>query len=195
MQDAQKYQRPTFDEALHEWQKVLTGSGLPAECEWILDENLIFEKDPAAPSGLRLAYQTRFTPRPKELIEVTYEFFSDFEARMVFYRVGTAHGKSVCLLLCDPVFETRGPAEGFLRRDDWLMSFHPGAQQEIEEVTDVQRWKNRLVAGRPLADVDFCLPLTIVRELEAHGRVLTPYERFGVKMIEAWKRWQRSSEP
>lgn len=193
MQDAQKYQRPPFEEALREWQKVLAGSGHPTQCEWILDENLVFEKDAAAPTGMRLAYQTQFTVRPPELAEATYEFFSDFEARMVFYRLGSAHGKSVCLVLCDPVFETRGPAEGFLRRDDWLISFYAGGPDAIEEITDPQRWQNRLVSGRPLCDVDFCMPLAVLRELEVHGRPLTPYERFGVKMIDAWQRWQRSS--
>ena len=195
MQDAQKYQRPAFAEALAEWRKILTGAGHPAECEWILDENLVFEKDPTAAAGVKVGYQTRFTARPANLAQTTYEFFTDFEARLVFYRLGSSHGKSVCLLLCDPIFETRGPNEGFLRRDDWLISFHAGADDELEEITDAQRWQNRLVSGRPLADVDFCMPLAALRELEVHGRVLTPYERFGVKMIDAWQRWQRSSEP
>ena len=61
MQDAQKYQRPPFEEAIKEWQRILTAAGLPTECEWILDENLVFEKDAAAPSGVRLAFQTQFT--------------------------------------------------------------------------------------------------------------------------------------
>jgi len=193
MSDAPNYQRPSFDEALNEWNKVLHGCGFPTECEWILDENLVFEKDATSPTGVKASYQTAFTVRPADLAQVTYEFFTDFDARLVFYRLGTSHGKSVCLLLCDPVFETRGPEDGFLRRDDWLVSFHPGADSEIEEITDPERYRNRLVSGRPLADVDFCLPLAVVRELEAHGRVLTPYERFGVKMIDAWQRWQRVS--
>lgn len=193
MSDAPNFQRPSFDEALNEWQKVLTGCGLPAQCEWILDENLVFEKDATTPSGVKVGYQTAFTLRPPDLARVTYDFFTDFDARLVFYRLGTSHGKSVCLLLCDPMFETRGPEEGFLRRDDWSISFHPGDQTEIEEIVDNQRWKNRLISGRPLLDVDFCMPLAAVRELEVHGRVLTPYERFGVKMIDAWQRWQRVS--
>lgn len=193
MQDAQKYQRPPFEEAVKEWQRLLNVSGLPTECEWILDENLVFEKDTTTPAGVRLAFQTQFTVRPADLARQTYEFFTDFEARMVFYRLGTSGGKSVCLLLCDPVFETRGEAEGFVRRDEWLVSFHPGGKGEIEEITDGQRWKNRLVSGRPLMDVDFCMPLVVLRELEVHGRALTPPERFGVKMVEAWQRWQRAS--
>jgi hypothetical protein len=193
MQDAQNNQRPPFEAAFAEWRKILTDAGLPAECEWILDENLVFEKDAAAPSGVRLSYQTQFTLRPADLAHVTYDFFADFEARIVFYRVGSSHGKSICLLLCDPVFETRGANDGFVRRDDWAISFCPGVAEDIEEITDAQRWKGRLISGRPLNDVDFCMPLAVLRELEIHGRALTPYERFGVKMMDAWQRWQRSS--
>lgn len=193
MPDVQKYQRPPFTVALAEWRNALIANGLPAECEWILDENLVFEKDAQAPSGVRLAFQTQFTPRPADLAQVAYDFFADFEARIVFYRVGTAGGKSICLLLCDPVFETRGAADGFERRDDWAMSFCPGVPENIEEITDAERWKGRLISGRPLSDVDFCMPLAVLRELEVHGRALTPYERFGVKMVDAWQRWQRSS--
>jgi len=193
MPDAQQHPRPTFDEALNEWQNILSAAGHPTECEWILDENLVFEKRESDPSRVKLSFQTRFTPRPADLARVTYDFFADFEARMVFYCVGTANNKSICLVLCDPVFETRGESEGFIRRDDWAMSFHPGPNEAIEEVTDEQRWKKRLVSGRPLSDVDFCMPLAVLRELEAHGRPLTPYERFGVKMVEAWQRWQRTS--
>jgi hypothetical protein len=107
--------------------------------------------------------------------------------------LGTSGGKSVCLLLCDPVFETRGDADGFVRRDEWLISFRPGPKGNIEEITEPQRWKNRLVSGRPLMDVDFCVPLVVLRELEVHGRPLTTPERFGVKMIDAWQRWQRAA--
>lgn len=192
--EAQKHQRPPYETALAEWKKTLAGSGFETECEWILDENLVFEKDAASPTGLRLAYQTRFTKRPQDLAQATYDFFSDFESRLVFYRVGSSHGRSVCLLLCDPVFETRNEEQGFLRRDDWLVSFYPGEKETIEEITDEQRWKQRVIGGRPLADVDFCLPLAVLRELEAHGRALSPGERFGLKIFDAWQRWQRSSE-
>jgi len=193
MQDAQKYQRPPFEEAMKEWQRILANSGFPTECEWILDENLVIEKDPANEAGVKLSYQTQFTTRPQDLAPLAYEFFNDFAARLVFDRLGTSKGKSVCLLLCDPVFETRGEADGFVRRDEWLISFRAGPKGNIEEVTDAQRWKSRLVSGRPLMDVDFCMPLDVLREIEVHGRALTTGERFGVKMIDAWQRWQRSS--
>ncbi len=190
----QKYQRPPFETALKEWQRLLTVAGLPADCEWILDDNLVFEKDASTPAGVRLAFQTQFTQRPADLAPATYDFFSDFEARLVFYRLGTANGKSVCLILCDPVFETRGDAEGFTRRDEWFISFYPGPDAAIEEITDAQRYKNRIISGRPLMDVDFCMPAVVLREIEVHGRALTTPERFGVKVVEAWQRWQRSSD-
>jgi hypothetical protein len=194
MENVQQHQRPSFDEAIQQWQATLAQYGLPTSLEWVLDENLVFEKDAAAASGVRLGFQTRFTQRPEDLARATYDFFSDFDARLVFYRLGTSGGKSVCLLLCDPVFETRGEPEGFIRHDAWLISFRPGPNSAIEEITEEKRWKNRLIGGRPLSDVDFCLPLEVLRELEVHGRALTPYERFGVKVLPAYERWQRSSE-
>ena len=192
MPETQNYQRPPFAIALEEWRKALVAGGQSADCEWILDENLVFEKDAQAPTGLRLSFQTQFTARPADLASVTYDFFTDYEARLVFYRLGTCRGKSICLLLCDPVFETRTEQDGFQRRDDWLISFYVGGGENLEEITDVQRWKNRLVSGRPLSDVDFCMPLAILREIEVHGRALSPNERFGVRMVDAWQRWRRS---
>jgi hypothetical protein len=38
------------------------------------------------------------------------------------------------------------------------------------------------------------MPLAVLMELQVHGRVLGPGERFGVRILEAWRRWQRSSE-
>ena len=37
-------------------------------------------------------------------------------------------------------------------------------------------WQERVVQGRPLTAVDFCMTLAALRELKAHGRVLTPDE-------------------
>ena len=192
MQSNPTVQRPSFEVALKEWNRLLAASGHPTACEWILDENLVFEPDAKSPGGVRLGFQTQFTLRPADLAQASYDFFTDFEARLVFYRLGSCGGKSICLLLCDPVFETRSAAEGFVRRDDWQISFHPGEQTEVEEITDGQRWKNRLIGGRPLADVDFCMPLAALREQEIHGRTLEPGERFGVKVVEAWQRWRRA---
>lgn len=191
MSDKAKFERPYFFDTLDAWKKTLVEHGLPDEILWVLDENLVFENDPSQPNRLRLGFQTQFTATPPELAERTYAFFSDFDARMVFYCLGKSGGRSVCIILCDPVFETRDAEDGFIRKDEWLISFHPGSGREIEEVTNEQRWKHRVLRGRPLSDLDFCMPVDVLRELDAHGRPLTSYERFGVKMIDAYERWNK----
>lgn len=192
MPEDANFERPCFYDALIEWRQILGEHGLPSGILWILDENLVFERDPSRPGGVRLGYQTQFTATPPELAERTYAFFSDFTARIVFYCLGTSHGRSVCMILCDPVFETRGVEEGFIRKDEWLISFHPGPGREIEEIQDEQRWRDRLIRGRPLSDLDFCMPVDVLRELDAHGRPLSSYERFGVKMLSAYERWGKT---
>jgi hypothetical protein len=192
MPNKPNFDRPYFFDALDEWKRLLREHGLPEEILWVLDENLVFETDPTRPSGVRLGFQTRFTATPPELAERTYAFFSEFEARIVFYCLGTAKGRSVCMILCDPVFESRGVEDGFIRRDDWLISFHPGPGKEIEEIQDEQRWRDRVIRGRPLSDLDFCMPVDVLRELDVHGRPLSTYERFGVKVLDAYQRWGKS---
>lgn len=193
MPDTAKFERPHFFDALEEWKKLLDEHGLPSGILWVLDENLVFERDPASPTGVKLGFQTRFTTTPAELAERIYAFFSDFQARIVFYCLGTSKGRAVCIILCDPVFESREAEEGFIRKDEWLISFHPGPGREIEEVVDEQRWKDRIIRGRPLSDLDFCMPVDVLRELDAHGRPLSSYERFGVRVLPAYERWTKSS--
>jgi hypothetical protein len=89
--------------------------------------------------------------------------------------------------LCDPWFEPKTEAEGYIRRDDWLASFYPGSKDELEEITDPRRWQERVVRGRPLSAVDFCMTLAALRELKAHGRVLTPDERFGLQILRSMR--------
>ncbi len=185
METIRRYQRPPFEDALASWKALLAQRGLPADLLWVLDENLCFERDPAASAGVKLSFQTRFTPHPPDAAKVTYHHFAELEARLVFYRIGSNHGRSVCLLLCDPWFEPKEEGEGYLRRDDWLISFHPGGRDEIEEVADVRRWEQRVIRGRPLTAVDFCMTLAALRELKAHGRVLSPDERFGLKILRS----------
>jgi len=188
MEHNAKFQRPSFHEALKAWTELLARRGLPAECVWIFDENLCFEADPAQPGGFRLNYQVAFTPPPPGAEQIAFEEFGDSEARLVFYRIGSSGGKSVCLVVCDPWFEAKGEPEGFLRRDEWRMSFRPGAAEEITLITDEQRWKNRLVRNRPLHDLDFCMSLRAVHEVLAHGRVLSSYERYALRFLGAWRR-------
>ena len=188
METTRRYQRPPFEDALVAWKALLTQRGLSTEIVWILEENLCFEKDPGTPARVKLGFQTRFTAYPPDTAKVTYHHFAELDARLVFYRLGTNAGRSICLLLCDAVFEPKDETHGYVRRDDWLVSFFPGANEEIEEVTDAKRWQERVVRGRPLSAVDFCMTLAALRELKAHGRVLTPDERFGLKILRSMRR-------
>ena len=176
-------------EALKVWQAALAERGLPKELVWIFDENLCFEKDPATRIGFKLGFQTGFSPPPPDAERIAYHHFCEFEARIVFYRVGSSRGKSICLLLCDPWFEPKGEDAGFIRRDGWLISFRPGGAEEIEEITDERRWQERIVRDRPLHDLDFCMTLRAVHEILAHGRVLTTYEHYALKFLHAWRRF------
>ena len=182
------FTRPTFTEALNTWKKLLAERRLPTDLIWLFDENLCFEKDPSGKDNFKLSYQTQLTPPPPVADRVAYNYFTDFEARLVFYRIGSAHGKSVCVQLCDEWFESRNDSHGFVRRDDWLMSFYPGTAGDIEEITDEQRWKNRILRERPLHDLDFCMTLQSVHEMLAHGRVLTAYEHYALKFLHVWRR-------
>lgn len=179
------YHRPVFEDALAAWKQLLQSRGFSTELVWILEENLCFENDPAAAAGVKLGFQTRFTPHPADDAKVSYHHFAESDARVVFYRLGNSRRRSVCMLLCDPWFEPKQEQDGYLRRDDWLISFYPGLPEEIEEITDEQRWKDRVVRGRPLSAVDFCMTFAALHELKAHGRVLTPDERFGLKILRS----------
>lgn len=182
------YTRPTFAEASKAWTSLLQQRGLPAEPLWIFGENLCFEKDARQPAGLCLSYQTAFTPIPRDAEQTAYKYFIQFEAPVVFYRIGSSQGKSVSLVLCDRWFENRKGGEDLLRRDDWLMQFRPGGTEAVEEITDENRWKNRVIRGRPLHDLDFCMTLRGVHEILAHGRVLSSYEHYALRLMHAWHR-------
>jgi hypothetical protein len=185
MANTPSYSRPRFDEAVEAWRSRLRLLGLPTELLWVFDENLCFEKNPA---DVRFAYQVVFTPPPPNAERIAYDHFSELNAPLVFYRAGSSHGKSVCLLLCDKWFETKTEAEGFSKRDDWLMVFRPGPEEEIEEIKDKQRWLNRVVRDRPIHDLDFCMTLQAIHETLAHGRVLTAYERYALKLLHSWRK-------
>ena len=59
---------------------------------------------------------------------------------------------------------------------------------KFEEITDPKRWQERVVRGRPLSATDFCMTLDALRELKAHGRVLAPDERFGLKILRGMQK-------
>ncbi|HVV74364.1 MAG TPA: hypothetical protein VHI52_23230, partial [Verrucomicrobiae bacterium] len=112
--------RPTFEEAVASWKALLRLHGLPEKLTWVFDENLCFEKDPTKPAGFRLGYQLEFTPPPPDAERIAYAHFCEYDAPIVFYRVGSSQGKSVCMILADKWFEQKGESEGYSKRGDWL---------------------------------------------------------------------------
>lgn len=180
--------RPLFERALTDWQATLKQKGFSPECLWLFDENLVFEKNETSPEGFQLGYQTEITPPPQGAEKISYEYFFDFPAPLVFYRLGSSSGKSLCMLLCDEWFAARGEKDGFVWQKESLIGHYPGTVQEISEITDLGRWKNRVMKNRPLHDLDFCMPLRAVHEVLAHGRVLTTYEHYALRFLGAWRR-------
>ncbi|MCO5052825.1 MAG: hypothetical protein M9920_11030 [Verrucomicrobiae bacterium] len=180
--------RPKLTEALTAWKKLLAERGFATELLWIFEENLCFERKPDVPGGIHIGFQTRFAPVPEESLEIAYEHFCESEARIVFYRLGENQGRSVCILLGDPWFGDKQEADGYPRRDDWGISFFPGQKIEIEQVNDMRRWIRRLRRERPLHDVDFCMTLAALDEIQVHGRILTAGERYSEEMLGKLRR-------
>jgi hypothetical protein len=178
------FKRPTLTEALDAWKKILAERGFATDLVWIFEENLCFEKSRAERGGFHVGFQTKFTPPEGDALDIAFDHFVETEARIVFYRLGGRPDKSVCILLCDHWFEDKNDANGFLRRDDWGVSFHPGLDDEIEEITDLTRWLRRVKRGRAFHDLDFCMALTTVGEIRNFGRPLAPYERFAEAMLK-----------
>ena len=181
--------RPSLKVALDAWKQVLAAKVLSTELRWIFEENLCFEKSPAGEGGFHLGFQTKFAPPPEDALDIAFDHFCESDRRIVFYRLGHNLGKSICVLLCDPWFENKNEAEGFQRRDEWRVSFHPGQTDEIEEITDLGRWLRRVKHGRSFHDLDFCMTLAAIDEIKSHGRVLMPYERFASTMLNRLRRF------
>ncbi|HUA37577.1 MAG TPA: hypothetical protein VMA35_04160 [Candidatus Sulfopaludibacter sp.] len=189
MSSPTSFNRPTLNKALDAWKQLLAARGLSSDLRWIFEENLCFEKSSATPGGFHLGFQTKFSPPPEDALDTAFEHFSETDKRMVFFRLGHNLGKSICVLLCDPWFENKGEADGFLRRDEWRVSFHPGPADEIEEITDLGRWLRRVKHGRAFHDLDFSMTLAAIDEIKTHGRVLMPYERFASTMLNRLRRF------
>ncbi len=187
MSKPENISRPPFAEALNAWKQFLQQRKLPADLLWVFDENLCFERDPARPSGFRLGFQTTFTPPPPEAEQVAYDYFTEFHAPIVFYRLGSSQARSVCVLLCDPWFKRKTETEGFWPQQPWGVLFRPGDAVEVEEIADRGRWANRIVRERPLHDLDFTMELRGVHEILAHGRVLTTYEHYALRLLHLWR--------
>lgn len=180
--------RPPLSQALEVWKKILAERKFAANPVWIFEENLCFEKRPDVPGGIHIGFQTKFSPVPREALDIAYEHFCESDARIVFYRLGESRGRSVCVLLGDPWFDDKLESDGFVLRNDWGISFYPGQKIEIEEITDMRRWVRRQRRERPLHDVDFCMTLVAVDEIQMHGRVLTPGERYSEAMLDKLRR-------
>ena len=189
MDNTSNFTRPPFEQVLRVWEEMLRQQKLPTELVWVFEENLCVEADPARPGSFKLGYQVAWTPPPAEAQHVAYDHFSGFDAPLVLYRLGSSGGKSVCLLLCDTWFNGKTQAEGFVERPEWRLLFRPGPAEEVEEITEKARWEKRLLRERPVRELDFGMTLRAVHEVLAHGRVLTPYERYALKLLHVWRHW------
>lgn len=180
--------RPNLSDALVAWKKLLSDRKLATELLWIFEENLCFEKKADVPGGVHIGFQTRFSPVPQESIEIAYEHFCESDTPIVFYRLGESKGRSVCILLGDAWFDDKKESDDFIKKIEWGVSFHPGQKIEIEEISDMRRWIRRIRRERPLHDVDFCMTLAAVDEIQIHGRVLTAGERYSEAMLGKLRR-------
>lgn len=183
-----KFSRPPLDVAQAAWKECLESRGLPSEPLWIFTENLCIEPSRTVPGSFRLGFQTRFTPPDADAVDMAYDHFSGTASRIVFYRLGSFRKQSVCILLCDSWFEGKTESEGFLRRDDWKISLHPGQEGELEEVNDLTRWVRRVKRDRAFHDFDFGMSLETIEEIRLHGRPLMPYERMAQRMLNRLRR-------
>ncbi len=188
--DAQ-IKRPTLGEALKDWNQVLAERGYATDITWIFAENLCVEKSHTDPGGFHFGYQTRFTPPTEDALDIAFDHFGETNAPIVFYRLGGRPGRSVCMLLCDPWFDSKRAADGFIRRADWRILFYPGPKDEIEEVTDLTRWLRRVKRDRAFHDLDFGMTLEAIDEIKIYGRTLAPYERFAAVMMNRLRRLLR----
>ena len=188
MESEAKFTRPALTVAVDAWKNLLAERGFATDILWIFEENLCFENSRAEPGGFHFGFQTKFTPPPEDALEFAFDHFSDSGERMVFYRLGDVPGKSVCTLLCDSWFENKSDADGYVRRDEWKISFYPGHKDGIEEITDLTRWLRRVKHGRAFHDLDFCMALATIDEIKIYGRPLAPYERFAESMLNRLRR-------
>ena len=184
MSAAAPFVRPDLEEALEAWKKILRERGFSTDLLWLFEENLCLERAKNGQGGFRFGFQTRFTPPAEDAVDIAFQYFCESEARVVFYRLGSCRRKSVCVLLCDSWFDRKSETDGYTRRDDWGMSFHPGPDDETEEITDLTRWLRRIKRVRAFHELDFCMTLEAVEEVRVYGRPLAPYERFAEAMFK-----------
>ena len=181
--------RPTLAKAVDIWKKLLVERDLSTNLLWIFEENLCFEKETGALGGFHLGFQTKFTTPSDDALDIAFDHFSESGARIVFYRLGEYRDQSICVLLCDTWFDTKDESEGYLRRNEWNMSFHPGLDDKIEEIADLSRWLHRVKRGRGFHDLDFCMTLATIDEIKTYGRPLAHYEQFAKTMLSRLRRF------
>ena len=181
--------RPSLEEALSAWKKLLAERGFSTDLIWIFAENLCVEKSRADAGGFRFGFQIRFTPPTDDALDIAFDHFSESNGPVVFYRLGDRSGKSVCMVLCDGWFSGKGETEGYLRREEWNMFFRAGPDKEVEEVTDLTRWLRRAKKNRAFHDLDFSMSLEAVDEIKIYGRMLMPYERMAATMLNRLRRF------
>jgi hypothetical protein len=188
MKSAADLTRPKLSEAIEEWKKTLAQREHPTDLVWIFEENLCIEASQLEKGGFHFGFQTKFSNIPPDALEITYDQFCLTKAPIVFYRLGSRAGQSVCLLLCDSSFENPMEGDGLTRRDDWRIFFHPGEENDLEEVTELTRWIHRVKRGRGRHMLDFCMSLESIDEIVVYGRQLMPHERFTSRMVERLRR-------
>jgi hypothetical protein len=189
MEPSTMFKRPSLKAALDAWKKLLIERDLSTDILWIFEENLCFEQARDGHGGFHPGFQIKFTPPSEDALDIAYEHFSETPSRIVFYRLGESRGKSICVLMCDPWFDEKGERESYMRHDEWGISFHPGLDDEIEEIRDLSRWLHRIKRGRAFHDLDFCMSLATIDEIKIHGRALAPYERFASTMLNRLRRF------
>src|SRR5258706_12008513 len=134
MESTARYHRPPFEDVLADWKALLAKRNFSTDIVWILDENLCFEKDARAAAGVKLGFQTEFTPQPPDAAKATYHHFAEMDARLVFYRLGENNGRSIFIQLCDPWLEPKKETEGYGWRDEGVVLFFSGAREDIEKI-------------------------------------------------------------
>src|ERR1019366_1483635 len=95
--DAQ-FKRPSLEEAVKDWKKLLAERGFATDIVWIFAENLCVEKSRTEPGGFHFGFQTRFTPPSAYALDIAFDHFVGTDAPIVFYRLGGGPGKSALML-------------------------------------------------------------------------------------------------
>ena len=81
------------------------------------------------------------------------------------------------MLLCDDWFEGSDEDDGFHCLPEWHVLFDRGSGVPIAQVRDPRAWRHLKAQPQALSDLDFGMTLRALRELEQHGRILTPWRR------------------